>query len=99
MSAADSISASKTLTYEEFLDWLDGDTRAEWVDGQVIMPSPASDRHQDLAGFLESVLRAYVEAHELGIVRGAPFQMKLEHGREPDVLFLAGEPPDRLQET
>jgi hypothetical protein len=25
------------MSYEEFLDWLDEDTLAEWVDGQVIL--------------------------------------------------------------
>jgi len=35
----------------------------------------------------------------LGWVRSAPFQMKLEHGREPDVLFVATEHLGRLRET
>ena len=85
------------MTYEEFLAWADEDTLAEWVDGEVIMTSPASNRHQDLVGFLGSVLRLFVEAHQLGIVRDAPFQMKLEHGHEPDLLFLAQEHIGRLR--
>ena len=65
------------MTYEEFLEWADEDTWAEWVDGEVIILSPASDPHQDLLGFLSSLLRHFVEAHELGRVLIAPFQMKL----------------------
>ena len=38
------------LSYEEFLDWCDEDTLAEWVDGEITMYSPASNRHQDLSG-------------------------------------------------
>jgi Uma2 family endonuclease len=87
------------VTYQEFLAWADEDTLAEWVDGEIIMTSPASDRHQDLADFLTSILRIYVESHGLGWVRSAPFQMKLEHGREPDLPFVAQEHLDRLQET
>jgi len=87
------------MTYEEFLDWADEDTLAEWVDGEVVMYSPASDRHQDISGFLESVLRPFVEVHQLGVVRSAPFQMKLERGREPDLLFVASEHLDRLKEA
>jgi hypothetical protein len=34
------------MTYAEFLDWADEDTLAEWVNGKVIMTSPASLRHQ-----------------------------------------------------
>ena len=87
------------MTYEEFLAWANEDTLAEWVDGEVVMYSPASDRHQDISGFLESVLRSFVEMRQLGIVRSAPFQMKLKHGREPDLLFVAQEHLERLKET
>lgn len=87
------------MTYEEFLAWADEDTLAEWVDGEIIMLSPASDRHQDLARFLTSVLGIYVETHDLGVICPAPFQMKLEHGRGPDLLFVAREHLGRLRET
>lgn len=87
------------MSYEEFLEWCDEDTWAEWVDGEVIVLSPASDRHQDLADFLVSVLRVYAEARDLGVIRSAPFLMKLERGREPDVLFVAREHLDRLKEN
>jgi Uma2 family endonuclease len=87
------------VTYEEFLAWADEDTLAEWVDGEAVMYSPASDRHQDISGFLESVLRSFVEARQLGIVRSAPFQMKLaESGREPDLLFVAKTHLEQLKE-
>lgn len=87
------------MSYEEFLQWADEDTLAEWVDGEIIMTSPASKRHQDIADFLTSVLRSFVEQHDLGIVLSAPFQMKLEHGREPDLLFVAREHLDCLKDT
>ncbi len=87
------------LTYEEFLAWADEDTLAEWVEGEIIMTSPASNKHQDISGFLESLLRIFVESRQLGVVRGAPFQMKLEHGREPDLLFIAADHVGRLRET
>jgi Uma2 family endonuclease len=79
--------------------------KGQWVavrgtdKGEVIMTSPAIDRHQDLSGFLKSVGRSFVEIHQLGVVRSAPFQMKLKHGREPDLLFIATEHLDRLKET
>lgn len=87
------------MSYAEFLAWADEDTLAEWVNGEAIMTSPASNIHQDLSGFLESLLRIFVESRQLGIVRNAPFQMKLEHGREPDLLFVAAAHLQRLQET
>ena len=88
------------MSYEEFLEWADEDTLAEWVDGEVIIHSPAGNRHQDLTDFLVSVLRPFVELHQLGVVRSAPFQMKLTRsGREPDLLFVAKEHLYRLRET
>ena len=56
------------MTYEEFLDWADEDTLAEWVDGEVVMYSPASKQHQLIVGFLEKVLGTFVEQHNLGVV-------------------------------
>jgi Uma2 family endonuclease len=93
---------TKKLTYEEFLEWCDEDTWAEWVDGEVVVLSPASDKHQDLADFLTAILRVYTEARGLGVVRSAPFQMKTRPelpGREPDILFIAKENLGRLKET
>lgn len=90
------------LSYQEFLDWLDEDTRAEWVDGEIIVVSPASDPHQDLSDFLTTVLRTFLEEAGLGIVRSAPFQMKTGEnlpGREPDLLYLAEEHQHRLEKT
>jgi Uma2 family endonuclease len=87
------------MTYEEFLAWADEDTLAEWVDGEAVMSSPASRRHQSIAGFLTSVMRIFVEQRELGVILSAPFQMKLEHGREPDLLFVASENLERLKES
>ncbi len=88
------------IRYERFLDWLDEDTLAEWVDGAVVMTSPASLRHQLIAAFLDEILAQFVRLHDLGIIIPAPFQMKLRHsGREPDVIFVAKAHLDRLKPT
>lgn len=96
------IKPKEKLTYEDFLDWCDEDILAEWVDGEIIMYSPASKRHQDLDDFLVSILRIYTETNGLGMVLSAPFQMKLPEdlpGREPDLLFVSNANLHRLQET
>ncbi len=88
------------MTYDAFLDWCDEDIHAEWVSGTVIIMSPASNRHQQIAGFLEALLRILAEQRGLGRVLSAPFQMKMEQrGREPDVLFVAEAHVGRLKET
>jgi len=87
------------MTWDEFLEWCDEDTHAEWVAGEVVVHSPVNDRHQDLCGFLEAVLRIYAESRRLGVVRSGPFQMKIgEVSRQPDVMFIAAEHRDRIKE-
>ncbi len=90
------------VTFEEYLDWLDEDTWAEWVDGEIIMASPASDHHQDIDDFLISILRPYIEAHQLGWLRSGPFVMRTvvrSTGREPDILFVVSERTNLVQKT
>jgi Uma2 family endonuclease len=33
------------MTYAEFLEWADEDTLAEWVNGEVVILSPAGNEH------------------------------------------------------
>jgi Uma2 family endonuclease len=90
------------ISFEEFLEWCDEDTLAEWVDAVVIMASPASDRHQDIEGFLVAVLRPFIETYQLGYLRSAPFLMHLPSrpsGREPDILFVARQRAGLIQQN
>jgi Uma2 family endonuclease len=90
------------ISYEDFLAWCNEDTWAEWINGDVIMVSPASRRHQDIVRFLVSLLSLHVESHDLGTILIAPFQMKLGEdmpGREPDLLYIASSHLDRLKNT
>jgi len=92
----------RKISYEEFLDWCDEDTLAEWVDGDIVMTSPCSSIHQAVSDFLLKILGLYVEQRELGRVISAPFQMKTGpalSGREPDLLFIARENLGRLKRT
>lgn len=89
------------ITYEEFLARADEDSPAEWVDGEVILMSSASQRHQLITSFLTSLLQHFAEVNQSGVVLSAPFQMKLEvrpSGREPDVLFVSADNLGRLKD-
>ena len=61
------------VTYEEFLEWADEDTYAEWVDGEIELMSPASDPHQDLSCFLAAIMRFYAEDNDAGRVLSCTF--------------------------
>ena len=81
------------LSYEEFIAQTSDGTWAEWVDGEVLFMTVANE-HTDIAGFLQSLLRIFAEAHNLGRVFFEPFQMKTGPnlpGRAPDVFFVANE--------
>ncbi len=90
------------ISFEEFLAWCDEDTWAEWVNGEVEMVSPASERHQAIMEFLVYVLGLYVRRRALGRIMIPPFVMKIGpelSAREPDLLFVAREHLDRLKPT
>jgi Uma2 family endonuclease len=102
MAVANAALQIERVSYEDFLEQADEDLYAEWVDGEVIPMSPASKQHQRLAGFLAALLTHFTEAHDLGEVYPAPFQMKTGPdlpGREPDALFVSREHLDRLLPT
>lgn len=80
------------MSYAEFLAQIDEHAHAEWVNGEAIIFMPPTSEHQDIAGFLIALLRAFVDFYRLGIVLPAPFEMKPtpdSHAREPDILFVA----------
>jgi Uma2 family endonuclease len=95
------VPAGPYISYEEFLEWVDEDTLAEWVDGAIEMSSPANEQHEAMVSLLGSVFRTYCRMFQLGRVLQNPFQMKLSgkrgSGREPDVMFVAKANLGRLE--
>ncbi len=97
---------SLRMSYEEFLDWAGEDNvRAEWVPiqgsekGKVIVQMPPTDIHQAILGFLSNLLNLFVRFLDLGQVRIAPFEVRLNpdgSSRKPDILFVATEHLGRL---
>lgn len=87
------------ISYEAFLEWAD-DRHAEWLDGKVFLMSPASEKHQLLLSFLNSLIGLFVQLRGLGRVYTTPFQMRLARsGREPDLLFVHNDHLERLKNT
>lgn len=88
------------MTEEEFLAWCDDGTRAEWVDGEVVVMSPASIVHNRLTRFLLSLLQDYVQERGLGEAFGTELSVRIHSKRRlPDVLFIASERADRLHKN
>ena len=81
------------VTEEDFYRLADEDSNWEYLDGRIVVHSPASFRHEDLFSFLIAVLRAYSDETRLGKVLGSRFPMRLdEHwSPEPDLMVIRSE--------
>ena len=88
------------MAEEECLASCDEDTRAEWVDGRVIVTSPVGTLHGRITRFLISLLNDYAQERELGEALGPEIAVRINSKRRrlPDVLFVAKERADRLYE-
>ena len=89
------------MTEEEFVAWCDEDTRAEFLDGEVIIMSPEAARNEQLRWLVGGTLKAFVEHHKLGKVYGPNLQVSLRVGRRriPDLLFIRTDRLHLLAET
>lgn len=90
------------MTEAEFMEWIDESTRAEWVDGEVVMMAPANLDHADFSGWLYSLVREFVNRRQLGRVYGTEVLVRLPRQRRrrlPDLLFVAAEREAILKRT
>lgn len=72
----------------------------EWKAGQLIAMSPITDVHYQLTTYLDNVLETYLALNPIGVIRGAPFVMKLaESRREPDLQVILQPNVERLTRT
>jgi Uma2 family endonuclease len=92
------VHSGRTMTEEEFVAWCDEDTRAEWIDGEVVVMSPASTVHNRLSHFVHSLLNDYAQERGLGEALGPELSVRIPKRRRlPDVFFVAKQQGDRLQ--
>lgn len=92
---------ARYMTEEEFLDFCDEDIRAEFIDGEVIAFSPASNKHGRIGVFVVTVVQLYVDKNGLGTVWGENFQVRLRPGlrRVPDLIFVSKENKVKITDT
>ncbi len=78
------------VTEEMFDDLVDEDMKAELLDGVMIVHSPASTLHDDVSGFLRSLMRFYAETKKLGKVWGPDALVHLATCRRfaADLIFI-----------
>jgi Uma2 family endonuclease len=71
----------------------------EFEDGELIMHSPVSIRHQEVVRFLTILLQAFVARRQIGRVLNGPAVVRLRPGLnyEPDIFVVPAEQSDRLE--
>lgn len=85
------ISTADPVSFEQYLDWLTEENKADLINGVIYMQSPPADRHEKIFIFLVNVLNAYVVRKKLGIVRGSRTAIKFSeyNGTQPDLVFIS----------
>ena len=75
---------------DEFYTLSGEDSDWEYLDGRIIMHSPASDRHEDIFRFLLTLLSAFLDERGGAVVRGSRYPMRLDKrwSPEPDLLVV-----------
>lgn len=92
------------MTEEEFERFTDDEfnRKAEWVDGEVIVPMAKSVKHANILLFLMTLMHLFCLKHKFGRVLGPDSQIRfqaLRRRRTPDILFLSNERLHQIRET
>lgn len=89
---------TKCVKFDEFLDWLTEEAKADLIDGVIYMQSPPADVHERIFIFLTGILNAFVVRKKLGIVRGSRTTLKFSevNAAQPDIVFISNASRDRV---
>ena len=96
---AEAVAPPRAQTLEELYESLDEETRAELIDGEIIIMPPATIRHSRTSDMILTLTRLFVEAQGLGEVFSNAGMRLGEQRYVPDVAFVASAHADRLQGT
>jgi len=79
-------------TEEDFEAWCDEDTKADYVDGRVIVDGPQLMLHAGAGTCLGTLLELFAGKHDFGVVIATQkVQVRLRSGlrRSPDIVFIS----------
>ena len=78
----------EAIARQEFRAWLRPDVKAEFINGETIMHSPALRRHNQTVRFILSLLDHYLVYNDIGEVAVEKAMVATErHDFEPDICF------------
>jgi Uma2 family endonuclease len=86
---------TQDVDYETFKKNIKEWEKADLIEGEIIMQSPASYTHEKMFGFLYWIVKSYIMRKDLGKILGSRTLVKIDEksGYEPDILFVSN---DRL---
>lgn len=81
------------LSEEDFYRLAGEDSDWEYLDGRIVVHSPASFRHEDLQGFLLALFRFFLSRKGGAVALGSRYPMRLDPwwSPEPDLLVVREE--------
>ncbi len=85
----------ETEKRKAFYEWIDENTKAEFIGGEVVVHSPVSGEHWMASDLLASTLSVYTRTKKLGKVGVEKVMISLTHNDyEPDIVFFKKEKAD-----
>jgi Uma2 family endonuclease len=97
----DAVPSMRFVTEDEFEAWCDEDTKAEYIDGEVIEIPPESPRHGSACTSFGCLLDLFVGKSQLGVVFATgKIQVRLRRGlrRSPDIVLVKNSGMDIVKE-
>ncbi|MFN3849311.1 MAG: Uma2 family endonuclease [Spirosomataceae bacterium] len=75
-----------------FYDWVDDSMKAEFILGEIVVHSPALEKHTSVRLQLTRLLSLFAEENNLGLVRDEKAMVHLtRNSYEPDICFWSSE--------
>lgn len=74
---------------QAFHEWMDDDVKAEFINGEIVVHSPALHKHNSAVMLLGTLLNTFVSSRELGIVLVEKALVELtRNSYEPDICYF-----------
>jgi len=81
----------------EFYEKITPSDKAEFINGKIIMHSPAINKHLLISNYLSKILHFYVDENNLGVVYVEKALIALERNDyEPDLCFFKNEKAEKF---
>lgn len=84
---------------QHFYETVDEQTKAEFINGEIIMHSPVKIEHNSATVFISRLLGTYIDEHDLGMIGVEKLFISLtRNDYEPDICFFTKDQADSFDE-